>query len=324
MWTPKIEWFPIEAGHIMIFARAIGDPNPIYNDPAYARTNGGIIAPPTFLEAGIHFDANFPFRPRLGQPWLGSAATPTGYPSDKLDAGTDMHAETHFEYHKVLRPGMVLHTKSRKGKTWETDGRRAGKLHFGDWFTDYYDQDETLIATHRLVVVSTERKVDQPAAAAVEKKAAPEFKLDLPSSYPPMPLSIRNLGVGATRKSVVAVNLSRAQIIQYSGAAGDVSPQHVDEVYNTKVAGYPSIFGHGMLTMAMTGRMVTDWVGDGKLAKFGFQFRRQVWPGDAVIAAGTVRAVNGAAAPTAEIDLETTNQHGELLGKGYVVARIAP
>src|SRR5688500_15594994 len=104
---PKIDWFPIEAGHIMIFARAIGDPNPVYADPIYAKGTdvGGVIAPPTFLEAGIHFDCNFPFRPRLGQPWLGSAAAPTGLPPEKLDRGTDMHAETHFEYHRLLRPG---------------------------------------------------------------------------------------------------------------------------------------------------------------------------------------------------------------------------
>jgi acyl dehydratase len=318
MWTPKIDWFPIEAGHIMLFARAVGDPNPIYADQQYAKSRGGIIAPPTFLEAGLHFDENFPFRPRLGKPWLGSRATPTGLPPEQLDAGTDMHAETHFEYHKVLRPGMVLHAKSRRGTTWETEGKRAGKLIFGDAFTDYYDQDEQLVATHRLVVVSTERKVAQPAGAAVEKKVAPELHLDLPTSYPAM---LGDLAVGAKRKAVVAVNLTRAQIIQYAGAAGDFSPQHVDEVYNTQVAKYPSVFGHGMLTMGMTARLITDWIGDGKLTKYGFQFRQQLWPGDSVIAAGTVRAVNNG---MVEIDIETTNQHGALLGKGYAVARVTP
>ena len=44
----KIDRFPIEAGHVMMFARAIGDPNPVYQDEAYARSSGfgGIIAPP--------------------------------------------------------------------------------------------------------------------------------------------------------------------------------------------------------------------------------------------------------------------------------------
>ena len=50
------ERFPIEAGHIIMFARAIGDPNPIYSDETYAAGTecGGIVAPPTFVqEAGF-------------------------------------------------------------------------------------------------------------------------------------------------------------------------------------------------------------------------------------------------------------------------------
>jgi acyl dehydratase len=76
-----------------------------------------------------------------------------------------------------------------------------------------------------------------------------------------------------------------------------------------------------MLTMGMTGRMITDWVGDGKLTKYGFQFRRQVWPGDSVSATGTIRAVTDG---VADIEVETTNQIGELLGKGYAAARLEP
>jgi acyl dehydratase len=133
-------------------------------------------------------------------------------------------------------------------------------------------------------------------------------------------LSAEAAQAGARRQAVVAANLTRAQIIQYAGASGDVSPQHVDEVYNTRVAGYPSVFGHGMLTMAMTGRMLTDWVGDGRLSTFGFQFRQQVWPGDAVIASGEITAV---ADGVAEIALEARNQHGDLLGKGYAAARLS-
>jgi peroxisomal enoyl-CoA hydratase 2 len=323
---PRIDWFPIEAGHIAVFARAIGDPNPIYADPAYARTTavGGIIAPPTFLEAGIHFDADFPFRPRLNQPWLGSAAEPTGLPADKLDAGTDMHAETHIEYHRLMRPGMVLHGKARRGRAWETEGRRAGRLRFGDSIVEYCDEEERLIVTNRTVIVTTEWKVEQSAPRRQDARSIQVPSLDLPSIYPAFPLRAGDLAVGTMRTCVVASNLTRAQIVQYAGATGDVSPQHVDEVYNTKVAGYPSVFGHGMLTMAMTGRMLTDWVGDGRLTKFGFQFRRQVWPGDSVIATGMINAIGTGVEPLAEVDVQTTNQHGDLLGKGYAVARLAP
>jgi acyl dehydratase len=138
------------------------------------------------------------------------------------------------------------------------------------------------------------------------------------------PLRAASLKRGDRRRSVVAVNLSRAQIIQYAGASGDVSPQHVDEVYNTKVAGYPSVFGHGMLTMAMTGRMLTDWVGDGRLVKFGFQFRQQIWPGDSVVAEATVGTIAEGTEPQVDLDLEVRNQNGALLGKGYAAVRSNP
>jgi len=319
---PRIERFPVEAGHIMIFARAIGDSNPVYADPDYALTSrvGGIIAPPTFVEAGIHFDADFPFRPRPGQPWLGSGAGPTGLAREELDTGTDMHAETHLEYHELLRPGMLLHVSSRRGRSWESLGRRAGRLRFGEVILDYFDQDGRLVVTSRSVIVSTERKVDQPSAE--EHPARAELALDPAPPYPVALQRTSDLNAGDSRVSIVAVNLSRAQIVQYAGATGDFSPQHVDEVFNTRAMGYPSVFGHGMLTMALTGRMLTDWFGDGMLKKFGFQFRRQVWPGDAVVAKGRVTALSNAADPTADIEIETCNQHGQLLGKGYAVARL--
>jgi acyl dehydratase len=90
---------------------------------------------------------------------------------------------------------------------------------------------------------------------------------------------------------VVVDNLTRTQIVQYAGASGDYNPLHTDEVFATQVAGYPSVFAHGMLTMGMTGRMLTDYVGDGRLTEFGGRFTSQVWPGDTLTATATVTAV---------------------------------
>ena len=68
----SVEHFPVEPGHILTFARAIGDDNPVYRDEeaALAAGLGGIIAPPTFVVAGAHFDPDYPLRPALGQPAL--------------------------------------------------------------------------------------------------------------------------------------------------------------------------------------------------------------------------------------------------------------
>ena len=107
-----------------------------------------------------------------------------------------------------------------------------------------------------------------------------------------MALSARTLKVGDTHEEQIVNNLTRTQLVQYAGASGDYNPVHTDEVFTTKVAGYPSVFAHGMLSMGMTGKMLTNYVGDGRLTKYGVRFTRQVWPGDTL----TVHAV-GRAAP---------------------------
>ena len=73
-----------------------------------------------------------------------------------------------------------------------------------------------------------------------------------------MALSAKDLNPGDEHSEVVVDNLSRTQLGMYSGAAGDYNPLHTDEVYTTEVAGYPSVFAHGMLTMGLTGKMLTN------------------------------------------------------------------
>src|ERR1700682_3820456 len=94
-----------------------------------------------------------------------------------------------------------------------------------------------------------------------------------------MTLKAAALKVGDTHSEQVVENLSRTQIVQYAGASGDYNPLHSDEVYTTQVAGYPSVFAHGMLTMGLTGKMLTNYVGDGRLVRFGGRFRAPGGPG---------------------------------------------
>ena len=157
-----IEKFPVEAGHIMMFARAIGDDNPIYYDEAYAKATevGSIIAPPTFVQASAQFDPDYRLRPKIGEPWFGSGKEPTGVPQGS-GGGTGLHAEQHYEYHRHPRPGDVLTVTSRPGQTWERQGRRSGKLVFTETITEYRDQHGELVVTARGVGVRTERPVEQ-------------------------------------------------------------------------------------------------------------------------------------------------------------------
>jgi N-terminal half of MaoC dehydratase len=161
------ERFPIEAGHVMMFARSIGDPNPIYHDEAYARATevGAIIAPPTFVQASAQFDDDYPLRPKIGASWFGSGREPTGVTRASgggggSGGGTGLHAEQHYTYHRPLRAGDVLTATTRPGERWEKVGRRAGKLQFSETITEFRDESGELVVTARGVGVRTERVVE--------------------------------------------------------------------------------------------------------------------------------------------------------------------
>lgn len=131
------------------------------------------------------------------------------------------------------------------------------------------------------------------------------------------------LSVGESREQVLVENLSRTQIVQYAGASGDFNPIHHDETFATKAAGYPSVFAHGMLTMGMTGRLLTDWLGDGVLKEYGVRFVKQVWPGDTLTATGTVKSIETEGETgTVRIDVVTTNQNGEPVVQGSAIAML--
>lgn len=162
-----VEKFPVEASHILMFARSVGDENPIYSDEDHARASevGRVIAPPTFAQASAQFDPDYFLRPKPGKPWFGSGKEATGVkresPGSGGGSGGGLHAEQHFEYHRHISPGDVLTAEVKPGKTWEKEGRRSGKLIFSESITEYRDQNGELVITARGVGVRTQRPVDQ-------------------------------------------------------------------------------------------------------------------------------------------------------------------
>lgn len=138
-----------------------------------------------------------------------------------------------------------------------------------------------------------------------------------------MALKGNDLKVGDTYSECLVEDLKRTQLVQYAGASGDYNPLHTDEVFTTEVAKYPSVFAHGMLTMGMTGRMLTNYVGDGRLTKFGVRFTNQVWPGDTLNSTATVSGLETEGGATiVNLDVETTNADGKVVMSGYAAARV--
>lgn len=159
----SVERFPVEAGHIMLFARAIGDANPGYYGALTGETP--VPAPPTFVQAGAQFDRDYFLRPRIGEPWFGSGRNATGVARTDGGGGGGLHAEQHYEYHRPLRAGDVLTATIRDGGTWEKQGRRGGKLVFVESITEYRDESGELVVTARGVGVRTEKVVEEDTDA---------------------------------------------------------------------------------------------------------------------------------------------------------------
>jgi hypothetical protein len=143
--------FPVEAGHVQRFARALGDPA--------ADGDGELGVPPTFTMAGAEFDDDWWLRPRPGQLWFGSGRT-AGEPG----TGKGLHAEQHYVYHRTPAVGETLYGSNAMGRTWQKDGRR-GRLNFIEDITEWRDDAGELVITERRVRVITEgpAATDEPA-----------------------------------------------------------------------------------------------------------------------------------------------------------------
>jgi acyl dehydratase len=138
-------------------------------------------------------------------------------------------------------------------------------------------------------------------------------------------LKASELTVGTTHEEIVVEDLKRTQIVMYAGASGDYNPIHTDEVFATQVAGYPTTFAHGMLTMGLTGKMLTNYVGDGRLKSYGMRFVAQVWPGDTLTARATIAAIREQDGKYfVDLTLSTINQDGREVASGTASARVDP
>jgi acyl dehydratase len=135
--------------------------------------------------------------------------------------------------------------------------------------------------------------------------------------------ALRALSTGARIERVLIEDLPRVLMVQYAGASGDYNPLHTDERYAKEIAGYPTVFAHGMLIMGVIAGFVTDFIGDGTLTKYGGRFVGQLWPGDDLRASVEVVSIDDRDGDAhAHLAIEATNQAGAPLFTGTAVALI--
>ena len=135
--------FHVERGKIREFADAIGDPNPIYRDPAYAAEKGfpGIIAPPTLLRTFLY------------EPKAASEALRV------KDWSYIVHGEQEFEYFAPIAAGDVLTAQERIASITEKESRRAGKLQIAVIETTFHNQRGEKVQVARRTLVETGKRI---------------------------------------------------------------------------------------------------------------------------------------------------------------------
>jgi acyl dehydratase len=123
----------------------------------------------------------------------------------------------------------------------------------------------------------------------------------------------------------LTVRVHRADLVRYAGASLDFNPIH----WNDRVAsdvGLPGVIAHGMFTMAVAGRLVTDWLGDpGRLVEYSARFVRPVVvpnddEGALVELTGKVRDVREDG--TARVDITAKFDGKSVLGKAIAIVRL--
>ena len=119
--------------------------------------------------------------------------------------------------------------------------------------------------------------------------------------------------------------LHRVDLVRYAGASGDFNVIHWNQRIATAV-GLPDVIAHGMLTMAVACRVVSDWTGDpGSVLEYGVRFTRPVVvPDDDVGAELVVAATVGAKLDhrRVRVDLTATSAGEKVLAMSRAVVQL--
>lgn len=242
------------------YARAVQDYNPAHWDVDAAANMGysGLVAPLTFTSTpGMHCNREM-------------------FQSVVVGYDTYLQTEEVFEQHRPIVAGDELHIDVELTAVRRTAGRDF--ITVTNTFTDA--AGERVHTLHTTVVGVTSDDINPEVKVAVqkammhdvdimavgehpyEKTVRPEggFRLAEDVDRTPGTMSFDDLTVGQELPAH-HTRLSRGDLVNYAGVAGDANPIHWDETI-AKLAGLPDVIAHGMLTMGLGAGYVSDWSGD--------------------------------------------------------------
>ena len=242
------------------YARAVQDYHPAHWDTAAAAKLGysGLAAPLTFTSTpGMSCNRRM---------------------FEEVVVGYDTYVQTEevFEQHRPIIEGDELHIDVELTSVRRIAGRDL--ITVTNTFTD--TAGERVHTLHTTVVGVTSDDINPAVKAAVqrmmmhdmdimsvgegtyEKTVRPDGHVRIAddSTRSSATLSFDGLKVG-DELGVHHTRLSRGDLVNYAGVAGDANPIHWDESI-AKLAGLPDVIAHGMLTMGLGAGFVSTWTGD--------------------------------------------------------------
>lgn len=129
---------------------------------------------------------------------------------------------------------------------------------------------------------------------------------------------------GAALPALILAPLTRTMLALYAGGSGDHNPLHIDSDFARSVAKMDDVIGHGMLTMALIGRYVTQLVPQQALRSYSLRFVGMSRIGDQLECSGrVVRLLETGGVRCAEIELQARRKDGAVLATGSAIVAIA-
>jgi acyl dehydratase len=119
--------------------------------------------------------------------------------------------------------------------------------------------------------------------------------------------------------------ITRADLVRYAGASGDFNPIHYSDRI-ARAAGLPGVIAHGMYTMALGARVLSDWAGNpAAVVSYGVRFTKPVVVPDDD---GVALTIGGRVTDVLEdglvrVELTATCGDEKVLGQARATVRLA-